>query len=112
MQIIYHDEMEKEDETYNKYQAVNAIAQRARALNAKGLETGMGSRRKLVTVATNELADGAIQYEKSQAEERAKSIVDMFAGLMEDDEEWGEGIFEPEVIAMEDELEVEQEEGL
>ena len=83
MTVVYHEDLEKDNENYNKYQAVNAIAQRARHLNTQGLPTGtVGVRQKLVIIATQELVDGAITYEKGTAKAPPVGLSSMFEELM------------------------------
>ena len=116
MAVVYHEDLAKGNENYNKYQAVNVIAQRARELNARGLPGGsVGVRQKLVIVATQELVDGTIKYEKGTAKAPAAGLMSMFEEPIEspDDDGWNEGIFEEDFIAQEDDPEeVEPEEGI
>lgn len=116
MTVVYHEDLEKDNENYNKYQAVNAIAQRARHLNTQGLPTGsVGVRQKLVIIATQELVDGAITYEKGTAKVPPVGLSSMFEELMKtpDEDDWRDGIFQEDYLAQEDEPEdVEPEEGL
>ncbi len=116
MAAVYHEDLEKENENYNKYRAVNLIAQRARELNAQGLPNiSSGARQKLVVVATQELVAGKIGFEKSETKPQDSGLSSIFDEPPEspDDDDWREGIFKEDYIAKEEEPEeVEPEEGL
>ena len=117
MAVVYHEDLAKENENYNKYLAVNLIATRARELNAQGLpSSSSGVRQKLVVVATHELIAGKIKFEKSEAKPQATGISSIFddAPLAPDDDDWRDegGIFKEDYLAAEEPEEVEIEEGL
>lgn len=116
MAVVYHEDLAKENENYNKYRAVNLIATRARELNAQGLPSISGVRQKLVVVATHELIAGKIKFEKSEAKPQATGLSSIFddAPLAPDDDDWRDegGIFKEDVLAVEEPEEFEREEGL
>ena len=115
MTVVYHEDLAQDNENYNKYQAVNVIAQRARDLNAQGLPTGVvGVRQKLVILATQELVDRKITFEKGTAQVPAAGLSSMFEESTEspNDESWNEELFEEDFLAQEEPEEVEPEEGL
>lgn len=116
MAVVYHEDLAKENENYNKYRAVNLIATRARELNAQGLPSSAGVRQKLVVVATHELIAGKIKFEKSAAKPQATGLSSIFddAPLGPDDDDWRDegGIFKEELLAAEEPEEFELEEGL
>lgn len=62
MPIVYLEELDEQVD--NKYLAVNIIAKRARALNDELLGAGLSKKKMPVSIATEELAAGELEYKK------------------------------------------------
>lgn len=62
MPIVYLEELDEQVE--NKYLAVNIIAKRARALNDELLGAGLSKKKMPVSIATEELAAGELEFKK------------------------------------------------
>lgn len=77
MAIVYLEELV--ERVQNKYLAVNVIAKRARSLNDELLGAGLSQKQKPVTVATEELAEGKLSYQKLDPETTESDSQSLFA---------------------------------
>ena len=112
-EVVYNEDLVKT--VKNKYLAVNVIAQRARDINANGLPLAPSSttdnKKKPVAVATQELIDGKLQFEKTEAKVPAPKTPSIFTDPEALDDE--NGIFDEELIEHGQDTEIEErEEGL
>ena len=112
-EVVYNEDLVKT--VKNKYLAVNVIAQRARNINANGLPIAPSSstdkKKKPVAVATEELVEGKLRFEKTEAKAPVPKTPSIFTDAEELDE--GDGIFDEELLEQEQDTEAdEREEGL
>ena len=107
--VVYNEDLVKTVE--NKYLAVNVVAKRARQINADGLPivpSSIGSKKqKPVAIATQELVDGKLRYEQSEAKVPTSDSSSIFTDPEDSDDE--SAIFGEEVVH-EGEQNVEKEE--
>ena len=111
-EVVYNEDLVKT--VKNKYLAVNIAAKRARDINANGLPfapaNAADKKKKPVAIATQELIDGKLHFEKSEAKVPDPKTPSIFR----DAETPGDGtdIFE-EFLEQETDTEIEErEEGL
>ena len=108
-EVVYNEDLVKTVE--NKYLAVNVVAKRARQINADGLPIVPSSvaskKQKPVAIATQELIDGKLRYEQSEANVPTSSPPSIFTDPQDSDDE--STIFGEEVVH-EGDQNVEQEE--
>ena len=112
-EVVYNEDLV--ETVKNKYLAVNVIAKRARNINANGLPIAPSNagekKKKPVAVATQELVEGKLHFEKSEAIVPAPDTPSIFT-----DTEGSAGendIFDEELLEQEQDTEVEErEEGL
>ena len=112
-EVVYNEDLVKRVE--NKYLAVNIAAKRARDINANGLPVAPSNaadkKKKPVAIATQELVDGKLHYEKSEVKAPAPNTPSIFADAQDSDD--GSDIFDEELLAREQDTDTEeQEEGL
>ncbi len=112
-EVVYNENLVKT--VKNKYLAVNVIAQRARDINANGLPlapSGATDRKKKpVAVATQELVEGKLRFEKTEAKVPVPKTPSIFKDPEELDDE--NDIFDEELIEHGQDTEIEErEEGL
>ena len=112
-EVVYNEDLTKT--VKNKYLAVNIAAKRARDINANGLPIAPAKaadkKKKPVAIATQELIDGKLHFEKSEAKVPDPKTPSIFT----DAEAPGDGtdIFDEELLEQETDTEVEErEEGL
>ncbi len=112
-EVVYNEDLVKT--VNNKYLAVNVIAQRARDINANGLPIAPSSttdkKKKPVAVATQELIDGKLHFEKTEE----KVLVSKTASIFTDPEALDDesDIFDEELLEQAQDTETEErEEGL
>ena len=112
-EVIYNEDLVKR--VSNKYLAVNVAAKRARDINASGLPIASANasdkKKKPVAIATQELVEGKLQFEKSEVKVPDPKTPSIFT----DAEAPGDGtdIFDEELLEQETDTEVEErEEGL
>jgi DNA-directed RNA polymerase omega subunit len=113
-EVVYNEDLVKT--VKNKYLAVNVVAKRARDINANGLPLASSSntaetKKKPVAIATQELINGKLHFEKSEVKVPNSKTPSIFT----DAEEPGDGsdIFDEEILEQENDTEaVEREEGL
>lgn len=112
-EVVYNEDLV--ETIKNKYLAVNVAAKRARDINANGLPlaptNAADKKKKPVAIATQELIDGKLQFEKSEAKVPDPKTPSIFT----DAEAPGDGtdIFDEELLERETDTEVEErEEGL
>ena len=77
MPIVYLEELDEQVE--NKYLAVNIIAKRARALNDELLGAGLSKKKMPVSIATEELAAGELEFKKVDPEPIESATPSIFA---------------------------------
>lgn len=77
MPIVYLEELD--DQVSNKYLAVNIIAKRARALNDELLGAGLSKKKMPVSIATEELAAGELEFKKVDPEPIESDTPSIFA---------------------------------
>ena len=108
-EVVYNEDLVKTVE--NKYLAVNVVAKRARQINADGLPivpSNIASKKqKPVAIATQELIDGKLRYEQSEAKAPDSNLPSIFTNPQDSDDE--STIFGEEVV-LEGEQNVEEEE--
>ena len=112
-EVVYNENLVKT--VKNKYLAVNVIAQRARNINANGLPIAPSSatdrKKKPVAVATEELIEGKLRFEKTEANVPVEKTPSIFTDPEALDDE--NSIFDEELLEKEQDTEiVEPEEGL
>ena len=112
-EVIYNEDLVKQ--VPNKYLAVNVAAKRARDINASGLPVAPANasdkKKKPVAVATQELIDGKLQFEKSEAKASVPNTPSIFTDSQDSDD--GSDIFDEELLAREQDTDAEErEEGL
>lgn len=112
-EVVYNEDLV--ETIKNKYLAVNVAAKRARDINANGLPlaptNAADKKKKPVAIATQELIDGKLHFEKSEAKVPDPKTPSIFT----DAEAPGDGtdIFDEELLERETDTEVEErEEGL
>ena len=111
--VVYNEDLVKT--VKNKYLAVNVIAQRARDINANGLPIAPSSttdnKKKPVAVATEEMVEGKLRFEKTEANVPVPKTPSIFTDPEEADDE--DGIFDEELLERGQDTETEEpEEGL
>ena len=112
-EVVYNEDLVKT--VKNKYLAVNIAAKRARDINANGLPLAPTStadkKKKPVAVATEELIDGKLRFEKGEAKVPDPKTPAIFTDAEEPAD--GSDIFDEELLEQETDTEVEErEEGL
>ncbi|MDE0322869.1 MAG: DNA-directed RNA polymerase subunit omega [Candidatus Poribacteria bacterium] len=112
-EVIYNEDLVKQ--VSNKYLAVNVAAKRARDINANGLPVAptnaSDKKKKPVAIATQELIDGKLQFEKSEAKVPVPNTPSIFTDPQDSDD--GSDIFDEELLAREQDTDAEErEEGL
>ena len=112
-EVVYNEDLVKTVE--NKYRAVNIIAKRARDINTKGLPIASSNaadkKNKPVAIATQELIDGKLRFEKSEVKAPVSDTPSIFADPQEPSD--GSDIFDEELLDHDHNTEVkEREEGL
>ena len=118
-EVVYNEDLVKRVE--NKYRAVNVVAKRARDINADGLSIAPSStvdkKKKPVAIATQELVEGKLHFEKSEVTEKsevkapAQDTSSLFTDSQDSDD--GSDIFDEELLAREGDADAEErEEGL
>ena len=112
-EVVYNEDLVKT--VNNKYLAVNVIAQRARDINANGLPIAPSNttdkKKKPVAVATEELIDGKLHFEKMEEKVPAPKAPSIFTDPEALDAE--SDIFDEELLEQEQNTEVEErEEGI
>lgn len=112
-EVIYNEDLVKT--VKNKYLAVNVIAKRARNINANGLPIAPSNagdkKKKPVAVATQELVEEKLHFEKSEARAPAPNTPSIFTDTEEPEGE--SDIFDEELLEQEQDMEAEErEEGL
>ena len=112
-EVVYNEDLVKT--VKNKYLAVNVAAKRARDINASGLPFAPANpadkKKKPVAVATQELIDGKLHFEKVEPKVPDSTTPSIFTDV----EVPGDGseIFSEELLEQEADPEVaEREEGL
>ena len=112
-EVVYNEDLVKR--VANKYLAVNVAAKRARDINADGLPIAPSStadkKKKPVAVATQELVEGKLHFERSEVKAPAQNTPSIFTDSQ--DSEDGSDIFGEELLEREVNAEPEErEEGL
>ncbi len=113
-EVVYNEDLVKTVE--NKYLAVNVVAKRARQINADGLpiipSSVANKKQKPVAIATQELIDGKLSYEQTEAKVPDSSPPSIFTDPQDSDD--GSDIFGEEVVheGEQDAEKEEPEEGL
>ena len=112
-EVVYNEDLVKT--VKNKYLAVNVAAKRARDINANGLPLTSANpadkKKKPVAVATQELIDGKLSFEKGEAKVPESKTPSIFTDVEEPVD--GSDIFDEELLEQESHVEgVEREEGL
>ena len=112
-EVVYNEDLVKR--VANKYLAVNVAAKRARDINADGLPIAPSSttdkKKKPVAVATQELVEGKLHFERSEVKAPAQNTPSIFTDSQ--DSEDGSDIFGEELLEREVDAEPEErEEGL
>lgn len=112
-EVVYNEDLVKT--VKNKYLAVNVIAQRARDIKANGLPIAPSSstdnKKKPVAVATEELVEGKLRFEKTEAKTPTPKTPSIFNDPEELDGD--DGIFDEELLEQEQDTETdEREEGI
>lgn len=112
-ELVYNEDLVKR--VTNKYLAVNVAAKRARDINADGLpiapSNSADKKKKAVAVATQELVDGKLRFERSEVKAPAPTTPSIFT----DSQDSGDGsdIFDEELLAREQDPDTEErEEGM
>lgn len=111
--VIYNEDLVKQ--VSNKYLAVNVAATRARDINANGLPiaptNATEKKKKPVAIATEELVEGKLSFEKSEAKVPVQNTPSIFTDSQDSDD--GSDIFDEELLTREPDTDVEErEEGL
>ena len=112
-EVVYNENLVKT--VKNKYLAVNIIAQRARDINANGLPLAPSGttdkKKKPVAIATQELVEGKLRFEKTEAKVPVPKTPSIFKDSEELDDE--NDIFDEELLEHGQDTEIEErEEGL
>ena len=112
-EVVYNEDLVKT--VKNKYLAVNIAAKRARDINANGLPLAPANtadkKKKPVAVATEELIEGKLRFEKGEAKTPDPKTPSIFTDAEEPT--GGSEIFDEELLEQENDTEVEErEEGL
>ena len=112
-EVVYNENLVKTEK--NKYRAVNVIAQRARDINANGLPLAPSGttdkKKKPVAIATQELVEGKLRFEKTEAKMPVPKTPSIFKDPEELDDE--NDIFDEELLEHGQDTEIEErEEGL
>ncbi len=112
-EVVYNEDLVKR--VANKYLAVNVASKRARDINADGLPIAPSStadkKKKPVAVATQELVEGKLHFERSEVKAPAQNTPSIFTDSQ--DSEDGSDIFGEELLEREVDAEPEErEEGL
>ena len=113
-EVVYNENLVKT--VKNKYLAVNVIAQRARNINANGLPLAPSGvttdkKKKPVAIATQELVEGKLRFEKTEAKVPVPKTPSIFKDPEELDDE--NDIFDEELLEHGQDTEIEEpEEGL
>ena len=112
-EVVYNEDLVKRVE--NKYLAVNVAAKRARDINANGLPIAPANaadkKKKPVAIATQELVEGKLHYERSEAKAPAPNTPTIFT----DSQDSGDGsdIFDEELLERGHDTDTEEpEEGI
>ena len=94
--VVYNEDLVKR--VSNKYLAVNIASKRARDINADGLPVASlnatEKKKKPVAIATQELVDGKLQYEKSEVKASVPNTPAIFADSEDSDD--GNDMFDEE----------------
>ena len=108
-EVVYNEDLVKR--VSNKYLAVNIASKRARDINADGLPIAPSSaaekKKKPVAIATQELVDGRLQYEKSEVKAPVPNTPSIFADPEDSDDE--NNLFDEELISSGQESHVNEE---
>ena len=112
-EVVYNEDLVKQ--VSNKYLAVNVAAKRARDLNANGLPiaplNATEKKKKPVAIATQELVEGKLQFERNETKATVSNVPSIFADPQDADD--GSDIFGEEYLEREHDAETEErEEGL
>ena len=112
-EVVYNEDLVKT--VNNKYLAVNVIARRARNINANGLPIAPSSttekKKKPVAVATEELIDGKLHFEKAEEKVSVPKAPSIFTDPEALDDE--SDLFDEELLEQEQDTEMEErEEGI
>ncbi len=112
-EVVYNEDLVKR--VSNKYLAVNVAAKRARDINADGLpiapSNAADKKKKPVAIATQELVEGKLHFEKSEAKTPVQSTPSIFTDSQGSDD--GSDIFGEELLERESDADPEErEEGL
>ena len=113
-EVVYNEDLVKR--VSNKYLAVNIAAKRARDINANGLpiassSTAADKKKKPVAVATEELVEGKLHFERSEVKAPSQNTPSIFTDSQDSDD--GSDIFDEELLAREGDADPEErEEGL
>ena len=112
-EVVYNEDLVKT--VKNKYLAVNVAAKRARDINASGLPLAPANaadkKKKPVAIATQELIDAKLHFEKSEAKVSDSKTPSIFTDVEAPGD--GSDIFNEELLEQETDTEVaEREEGL
>jgi DNA-directed RNA polymerase omega subunit len=112
-EVVYNEDLVKR--VSNKYLAVNVAAKRARDINANGLPIAPSStadkKKKPVAVATQELVEGKLHFERSEVKAPAQNTPSIFTDSQDSDD--GSDIFDEELLTREGDADPEErEEGL
>ena len=112
-EVVYNEDLVKT--VKNKYLAVNVAAKRARDINANGLPLAAANtadkKKKPVAVATEELIEGKLRFEKGEAKAPDPKTPSIFTDVEAPAD--GSGIFDEELLEQENDTEAEErEEGL
>ena len=113
-EVVYNEDLVKR--VSNKYLAVNVAAKRARDINANGLpiapsSTAAEKKKKPVAVATQELVEGKLHFERSEVKAPAQNTPSIFTDSQ--DSEDASDIFNEELLARESDADSEErEEGI
>ena len=112
-EVVYNEDLVKR--VSNKYLAVNVAAKRARDINANGLPVAPANaadkKKKPVAIATQELVEGKLHFEKSEAKAPVQNTPSIFTDSQ--DSEDGSDIFDEELLAREQDTDAEErEEGI
>ena len=112
-EVVYNEDLVKR--VSNKYLAVNVAAKRARDINANGLPIAPANaadkKKKPVAIATQELVEGKLHFEKSEAKAPVQNTPSIFTDSQDSDD--GSDIFDEELLAREQDSDAEErEEGI
>ena len=112
-EVVYNEDLVKT--VKNKYLAVNIAAKRARDINANGLPLAPANtadkKKKPVAIATQELVDGKLHFEKGEAKVPDPKTPPIFTDVEKPAD--GSAIFDEELLEQENDTETEErEEGL